>query len=301
MKRRQFMQTTTLTFGAGLSAPLISRAEETETEVDAKAAAKPLVKLGLLTDVHYADKKTAGSRHYRESLGKVKEAAALFKEKQPAAIVCLGDIVDAAPTVEEEAAYLQTITAAMDESGIPRHHVLGNHCVSTLTKGEFFEHAKTESKTGHFSFDLGGVHFVVLDACYNKKMEPYGRDNFVWTDTNIPPEQQSWLAEDLDKTDKQAVVFTHQRLDLKPEVNYAVKQCVAVREILEKSNRVLAVFQGHSHKNELKELNGIPYCTLAAVVEGSGVENNSYSLLDVMGDGRLVLKGYRKQKDREFG
>jgi predicted phosphodiesterase len=231
----------------------------------------------------------------------VKEAAALFKQEQPTAIVCLGDIVDAAPTVEIEAAYLKTITAAMDESGIPRHHVLGNHCVSTLTKAEFFEHGKTTTKAGHFSFDLGDVHFVILDACYNSKMEPYGRNNFAWTDTNIPPSQQAWLTEDLDKTDKKTVVFAHQRLDLKPEVNYAVKQCVAIRSILEKSKKILAVFQGHSHKNELKTINGIPYCTLAAVVEGSGVENNSYSLLDVMNDGKLVLKGYRKQEDRALG
>ena len=293
------MHTTTLTFGAGLSIPGISRSEESGLED--KTSATSLVSLGLLSDVHYADKPPGGSRHYRESLGKVKEAAALFKEKKPAAIVCLGDIVDAAPTVEVEAGYLKTITAAMDESGIPRHHVLGNHCVSTLTKPEFFEHGRTTAKTGHYSFDLGGVHFVILDACYNSKMEPYGRNNFVWTDTNIPPAQQAWLAEDLDKTDKKTVIFTHQRLDLKPEVNYAVKQCVAIRAILEKSNKILAVFQGHSHKNELHEISGIPYCTLAAVVEGSGVENNSYSLLDVMGDGTLVLKGYRKQKNRNLG
>ena len=231
----------------------------------------------------------------------MKEAAALFRQEKPEAIVCLGDIVDAAPTVEVEAGYLKTITAALDEAAIPRHHVLGNHCVSTLTKAEFFEHGKTSTKAGHYSFDLGGVHFVILDACYNSKMESYGRDNFVWTDTNIPPEQQAWLTQDLHKTDKKTVIFVHQRLDLKPEANYAVKQCVAVRAILEKSKKVVAVFQGHSHHNELVKISGIPYCTLAAVVEGSGAENNSYSLLDVMSDGTLKVKGYRKQKDRVLG
>ena len=294
------MHTTTLTFGAGLSGAAGPISAGAEADEDAGATA-PLVRLGLLTDVHYADKKTAGSRHYRDSLAKVREAAALFKREKPAAIVCLGDIVDAAPSVEEEAAYLRAITAAMDESGIPRHHVLGNHCVSTLTKEEFFEHAKTTTKAGHFSFDLGGVHFVVIDACFNKQMEPYGRDNFVWTDTNVPPGQLEWLADDLAATDKPAVVFTHQRLDLKPEANYAVKQCVEVRKILEESRQVMAVFQGHSHKNELKEIKGIPYCTLAAMVEGAGAENSAYSLLEIMPGGRLVLKGYRKQADRALG
>ncbi len=290
------MQTTTVAFGSGLAVPEISWGEDGGEEESGKATS--LVKLGLLTDVHYADKQPRGSRCYRESLGKVKEAVALFKEKKPKTIVCLGDIVDAAPTVEEEAGYLKTIIAAMDESEIPRHHVLGNHCVSTLTKPEFFEHGKTVSTVGNYSFDLGGVHFVILDACYTNKMEPYGRNNFVWTDTNIPPEQQAWLEEDLEKTDKRAVIFAHQRLDLKPGHSYSVKQCVAVRAILEKSKKVVAVFQGHSHHNVLSTINGIPYCTLAAVVEGSGKENNSYAMLDVMSDGKLRLTGYRKQEDR---
>ena len=60
------------------------------------------------------------------------------------------------------------------------------------------------------------------------------------------------------------------------------------------------VFQGHSHKNELVEVNEIPYCTLAAMVEGEGVESSSYSLLRFLNDGSIKLEGYHRQKDQTF-
>lgn len=70
--------------------------------------------------------------------------------------------------------------------------------------------------------------------------------------------------------------------------------------MLEAHGKVMAVFQGHSHQNDLKLINGIPYCTLAAMVEGTGEENNSYSLLQLSSNGTLTLKGWCRQQSREL-
>mgnify|MGYP000005819653 FL=1 len=288
MNRRHFTLMSSLTLASGSA---LKGAEAEPTEV---------LSLGLLTDVHYADKKTWGSRAYRDSLLKGKEAAEFFNEKKPAAMVCLGDLIDAAPSVETEISYLTAICKVLDVAGIPRHHVLGNHCVATLNKEEFFKNAGSANKEGHYSFDLKGNHFVVLDACYNSRMEPYGRNNFVWHDSNMTPEEIAWLKKDLAETKLPTVVFTHQRLDVDRPNKYAIKQSVEVRKILEDSGRVRVVFQGHSHKNELEEVNGIPYCTLAAMVEGEGIESNSYSLLRFLDDGSIKLEGYRRQKNQSF-
>lgn len=288
MTRRHFTLMSSLTLASGSA---LKGAEAEPTEV---------LSLGLLTDVHYADKKTWGSRAYRDSLLKGKEAAEFFNEKKPAAMVCLGDLIDAAPSVETEISYLTAICKVLDVAGIPRHHVLGNHCVATLNKEEFFKNAGSANKEGHYSFDLKGNHFVVLDACYNSRMEPYGRNNFVWHDSNMTPEEIAWLKKDLAETKLPTVVFTHQRLDVDRPNKYAIKQSVEVRKILEDSGRVRVVFQGHSHKNELEEVNGIPYCTLAAMVEGEGIESNSYSLLRFLDDGSIKLEGYRRQKNQSF-
>src|SRR5262245_33055934 len=60
------------------------------------------VKAGLITDLHYADKPPSGSRHYRESLSKLAEAAGRFGKEKPDFVVELGDLIDAADSVEAE-------------------------------------------------------------------------------------------------------------------------------------------------------------------------------------------------------
>lgn len=288
MNRRHFTLVSSLTLASG---NVLKAAHAKQTEV---------LSLGLLTDIHYADKNTLGTRAYRDSLLKGKDAAEFFKIKKPAAIICLGDLIDAAPSVDTEISYLTAICKVLNIAGIPRHHVLGNHCVATLKKEEFFKYAKSANTEGHYSFDLKGTHFIVLDACYNSKMEPYGRNNFVWHDSNMTPQEIEWLKEDLAETKLPTVIFTHQRLDVDRPNKYAIKQSVEVRKILEESKKVRVVFQGHSHKNELAEVNEIPYCTLAAMVEGEGVESNSYSLLRFLSDGSIKLEGYHRQKDQTF-
>ena len=151
--------------------------------------------------------------------------------------------------------------------------MLGNHCVHTLTKQEFLD--GVEQKKSYYSFDVGDFHFVVLDSCFRSDGEPYGRKNFEWTDPNIPAAEVEWLSADLKSTAKTTVVFAHQRLDVSN--HYGVKNSAEVRNVLEASGNVLAVFQGHSHKNDPNEIGGIHYCTLVAMVEGSGAENNGYS------------------------
>jgi predicted phosphodiesterase len=262
----------------------------------ASDAPKKGVRVGLITDLHYADKPAAGTRYYREALDKLAEAAAQFKKDEPAFVVELGDLIDAADTVETELKYLKRIEKEFAALAKDRHCVLGNHCVDTLTKKEFLD--GVGQKESHYSFDRGGVHFVILDACFRSDGKPYERKNSKWTDSNIPAGQLDWLKDDLKGTDKPVVVLAHQRLDVTD--SYGVKNAADVRKLLEASKKVLAVFQGHSHKNDYKEIGGIHYCTLVAMIEGAGAENNGYSVLEVSADGTLTVTGFRKQKSYDW-
>jgi alkaline phosphatase len=252
---------------------------------------KSVLKIGLVTDLHYADKAAAGSRHYRQTPDKLAEAAEQFRGHAPKFIVELGDFIDAADSVATELGYLKRINQDFRAICGNRHYVLGNHCVHTLTKQEFLD--GVEQKRSFYSFDAGGFHFVVLDSCFRSDGEPYGRRNFEWTDPNIPDEQVAWLKADLQATSKKSVVFAHQRLDVGN--HYGVKNAADVRKVLEKTGNVLAVFQGHSHKNEHREIDDIHYCTLVAMVEGSGAENNGYSVMSLTLDGTIQVTGFRKQ------
>lgn len=254
------------------------------------------LRVGLVTDLHYADKPPAGTRHYRESLAKLAEAAERFGKDGPAFVVELGDLIDAADSVETEQTYLRRVNKEFAAISEARHYVLGNHCVDMLTKAEFLGGVGREKS--YYSFDVGGVHFVVLDACYRGDGTPYGRKNSKWNDANVPAAELDWLKEDLKATGGRVVVFVHQRLDVAND--YGVKNAPAVRQVLEGSGKVLAVFQGHSHRNDYREVAGVHYCTLVAMVEGSGADNSGYSTVDIRPDGTITVAGFRKQKAYEW-
>lgn len=254
-------------------------------------------RLGLITDLHYADKAPAGTRHYRETLGKLEEASETFRKSGASALVELGDLIDAADSVELEKKYLKTVDEKLNAICPNRHYVLGNHCVDTLKKEEFL--GIVGQRRSYYSHDHEGIHLVFLDACFRSDGQPYQRRNFQWTDPNVSEEELDWLREDLKSNQKPTLVFVHQRLDV--DNHYGVRNQEAVRKILEDSGSVLAVFQGHSHKNDLKVIGGIPYCTLVAMVEGSGAANNAYSMLELDPAGTLRLQGFRKQKSHRWG
>jgi len=257
---------------------------------------EPSLRFGLVTDLHYADKSPGGSRNYRESVAKLAEAATEFQKSQIDFVVELGDLIDAAPSVDDELAYLKTINQKFSEIAKDRHYVLGNHCVDTLMKSEFLKAVGQEKS--YYSFDRHGIHFIVLDACYCSDGTPYGRKNSLWNDANVPPEELDWLQNDLKKTSSPTIVFAHQRLDVSN--SYGVKNNAAIRKALEASGRVLAVFQGHNHVNDLKEINGIHYCTLVAMVEGTGAESSGYSIATVGADGTIRVQGFRKHNGYEW-
>ena len=164
---------------------------------------KDTLKIGLVTDLHHADKPSAGTRHYRETIGKLSEAASQFEKDRVAFIVELGDLIDAADSVDTEQQYLRTINREFSAISKERHYVLGNHCVDTLTKAEFLN--GVEQKESYYSFDRGNFHFVVLDACFRSDGEPYGRKNSRWNDANIPAAELEWLKADLKSTSKQTI------------------------------------------------------------------------------------------------
>jgi alkaline phosphatase len=297
LSRRAFVSKGSLyLFAAGASSTF---AHHAMAAADDENKTRRLLRAGLITDLHHADKDPRGTRYYRESLGKLAEAGTHFEKDPPDFVVELGDLIDAADSVETELGYLKSVYKEFAALPGEKHCVLGNHCVDTLTKEEFLGEVGQEKS--FYSFDRAGVHFVILDSCFLKDGTPYQRKNFQWTDANIPGEELEWLQADLGATEaEQVIVFAHQRLDRDDADKHTVNNASAVRGIFEDSGKVNAVFQGHSHSNDHHEIEGIHYITMVAMVEGSGAENSGYSTLDVLKDGTLRMDGHRKQADYEW-
>jgi alkaline phosphatase len=275
-----------------------------------QSSARPVVRFGILTDVHYADKPTTGTRFYRDSLAKMQVAVAALNDRARvdatgmAFGAALGDLVDSAgatvsdESVVQELAYLKTIEAEWAKFGAERHYVLGNHCVDTLTKDEFV--AATAARPAPYSFDVpfrgaeGTLHIVALDACFTAAGAPYGRKNFDWRDTNIPDSQIDWLARDLAATRHPVIVLAHQRLD--GTGDHHVKNAARVRAVIEAASpKILAVLQGHSHQNFVATINGVPYCVLRAMVEAAGPDNNAFATVELFADLSIAVRGNFRQ------
>ncbi len=246
---------------------------------------------GVFTDPHYADREPLGTRHYRDSDAKLGEFVRTMAEAKPAFAICLGDLVDKGRTVAEELAYLKHIDAVYRKLGCPRHYALGNHDLATFTKEEFLK--ATGMPAAHYAFDAPPFRCIVLDACYRKDFVPYGKGNFVWTDSWIPAEQLRWLEGELKKAEGKALVFVHQPLD--GDDVHCVRNAAEVRRILGESGKVAAVFSGHNHKGGYRRLRGIHYVTLRGMVEGPGLESNAYALVTVTPAGSLTIKGFGAQ------
>ncbi len=250
-----------------------------------------MVRFGVLTDLHYADKPDEDGRCFRASLTKLDEIIATFNAQPLDFVVCLGDVIDSNTSLEAELRDLTTVEAKLAQLHAPRHYVLGNHCVERLTKAEFIAH--TAARKPYYAFDVGDVRFVVLDACYRPDGTPHGRHAAKWEEAFIPEPQRAWLADTLASTDRRAVILAHQRLDIASR--YGVSNQEAVRQTLEAAGNVMLVLQAHNHVNDCRTIAGIPYITFTSIVEGSGANHNAYAVVEIGEAGQFSVRGFCRQ------
>jgi predicted phosphodiesterase len=295
--RRAFLKTSAATL-AGLAVTSLSCTQWTTS-----GQGRGIARFGIVTDSHYADADTIGSRYYRHSLEKMTECIELMNEKKVDFLVELGDFKDQNnPPIEQKTiTYLRAIEKVFQKFKGPTYHVLGNHDMDSISKEQFLtnvENTKIEPGKSYYSFDSNGVHFVILDANYKSDGTDYNHGNFNWTDANIPPAELNWLRRDFAAACGPVIIFIHQLLDGTGPVY--VNNASNIRQILEQSGKVTAVFQGHHHEGSYSHIEGIHYYTLKAMVEGPGQENNSYAIVEILPDQSITVTGYRKAVSKQF-
>ncbi len=266
-------------------------------------ASASLIRFGMVTDSHYADADPKGTRYYRQSLKKMKECVKLMNDQKVDFLMELGDFKDMSFPVSKEKTlgYLRDIESIFQKFRGPTYHVLGNHDTDSISKNEFLAAIKNTGiarSSKYYSFSSGKIHFIVLDADYRADGSDYNSGNFDWKDTNVPAFEQAWLKQELKSSTRPIIVFIHQPLD--GTGNLYVKNAAGIRSLLQKHKKVLAVFQGHNHAGDYNRIDGIHYYTLKALVEGSGLENNSYAIVDVKRNGNILVTGYRRAVSKKL-
>jgi 3',5'-cyclic-AMP phosphodiesterase len=169
--------------------------------------------------------------------------------------------------------------------GLKVHHTIGNHDhFGIFTKSGIeagspgFGKQMFQERIGptYYSFDHKGYHFIVLDTIL---LTP----DRSW-EARIDQTQLDWLAADLDKVQAGSPIIVSAHVPLvtafsaypgpaaggsgvtppSAHPQLSVANAYQVLPLLEKHN-VLAVFQGHTHINEVVTFRGIHYVTSGAV------------------------------------
>jgi len=261
------------------------------------------LRFGIVTDLHYADRPPLGTRFYRDTLRRIREAVSVMNQEKPDFLIELGDFKDqdADPVEKNTVAYLRTIESKLRRFQGPTYHVLGNHDMDSLSKEQFLRNVtNTDIPTGssYYSFDMKGFHLIVLDANFVADGGPYDHGNFHWTEANIPEEELEWLRRDLAGCSKPTIVFVHQLLDGVGE--HYIRTAPRVRQVLERSQCVVAVFQGHQHGGQYTRINGIHYVTMRAMVEGGRPEDNRFSIVEATPDLEIRVRGFGREASRNL-
>lgn len=153
----------------------------------------------------------------------------------------------------------------------PAYHVLGNHDCDMCTKKQIYEYYGVDYGS-YYSFDMGGIHFVVLDGNYMKvdgAYIAYERSNYFEQNAKTPgvlpyisQEQLDWLEKDLAKTPYPTVLFSHQRLGGPG----AIKNSPSLRKILRNApNKVILSANGHMHRDIVCNIEDVWYLDINSV------------------------------------
>jgi 3',5'-cyclic-AMP phosphodiesterase len=220
-------------------------------------------------------------------------------ELRPDLVINLGDVLEDESAEQDRIRYARFVSL-LRETGKPVLHVAGNHDTINLAPEELCE-LWGDFPSVTYSRDIAGVHFAVL-----RTIEHPGER------IELPETQIRWLERDLAATSLPSIVLMHHpasemRLEgnrwfeKRPQV-CRVAERRALREVIEKSGKVLAVFNGHVHWNHLDIIGGIPYVTLQSLIENldddaPGRAAAAYAVCD-LDDRRLVVNVYGAEQLR---
>ena len=233
-----------------------------------------VVRFGLITDVHAHDTDSPlegkWMTHTEERLAAFTSAMNAW---QADFVVELGDflngwiVLGADPgdpaRIPDVLAWADSLYAGFDG---PRYHVIGNHDVYNLDKEQYRTILGIDRT--FYSFDVGTVHFVVLDVQYAEDGSDLAH-TYTGVAGFVPGPELDWLRADLAASGRPTIVFVHQMLDAYVEEwgRALVANQPEIQAILASDGDVIAVFQGHDHDNRHSVSGGIHYITFEALVD----------------------------------
>ncbi len=268
-----------------------------------------MLSIGLIADPQYADVDPAGTRFYRQSIGKLAEAVNHFNRLEIAFCVNLGDLIDREWRSYD--AILETLAASRHRF----HHVLGNHDFEVSSDLKARVPARLGLTRRFYAVERAGWCFAMLDttdvslyaqpestpdhaeaAAALKRLADSGAANAQTWNSAISGRQLQWLetaSKAAAKEGRRVIVFAHHPVH--PDGAHNLWNVPEVLGVLDRNRNIVAWFNGHNHAGAFAVRNGVPFVTLDGMVETR--DANAYAVLNLYAK-HFELVGHGRQSDR---
>ena len=272
------------------------------------------INFGIIADVQYAPKPSAGKRNYAQSIHLLDTCIEDFNTRSLDFVIQLGDIIDGS---DDSSADLKIITSIYNRSIADTYHVLGNHDFAGIDRTLVMKILGMENP--YYDFDIGCWKFIVLDCMdlavsggWDKNSENYllgqkmldhlvsrNADNAYAWNGGISQTQLNWLDNVLktaDKNKQKAIIFGHPPL-LPAGEPHTLSNAEKVIQVFEKYDCVQLYLCGHRHSGGFSEQNDIRYVTITAMVEAD--EDNAYAVIS-LNQPKIEISGVGTVENRTF-
>lgn len=273
-------------------------------------SSKPILRIGIMADMQYADKRDHGSRFYQNSLMKVDTAVEFFNRNKVDFSMILGDLVDEGPKD------LPVLLKHLSPLKKTKYCLLGNHDYVNVSNPDLL-HSTFGMPAKYYAFTKGKWRFVFLNTnalseyattansaersewkLLVDSLQANGRKNTQPWNGGVDHKQLLWLQNELaqaQKNKEHVIVLTHH--PLLPENGYETLNNRQVLAILYKFPEVKLVLSGHNHKGNFVQENNIPFVTMEGMIETPS--SNAYGLLELYPK-EIKIKGHGRLTSRVF-
>jgi len=298
MKRRQFIK---ITLPLALTGNL-----------QAKPEGQPNLSFGVIADPQYADQPVRGSRHYRQSVTKLKESINALNKQSLDFVVTLGDVID------KDFASFDTMMPIYRKLKAPHRLVLGNHDFAVADDDKPKVMHAMGMKQAYYSEVHGTWRLIYLDGTdlstfrypkedaktvAAKKMLQGLKQKKVkqarpWNGA-IGKTQMLWIKKELDaakSAGQKVIVFNH--YPACPEGDgHNLWNAEELVKLLSKYSNVAAYMNGHNHKGNYAEHKGCHYVNFKGMVETK--DTSAYAVVRCYPD-RIEIDGFDSEPDRKL-
>ena len=284
----------------------ISSPSNKSEQVIAVKDQEPLFSFGMIADVQYACSEPAGTRFYRSSLYKLREAVTELRKDSVDFVITLGDMID------RDIKSYEPLINIMDSSGLRFYHVTGNHDYSVDPEKKRDLPIAYYTRSGYYSLIHKSFRFIFLNgndiSTYSSTsnrtinqanrllgdLKKRGEPNAMEWNGGISDRQLKWFDNQMSKAASAGEkVFILCHFPVWPENAHNLLNYKDVLAVLQKYHNAVAWFNGHNHAGNYGNINRTHFVTFKGMVETENL--NSFARVDVYSN-KIRIAGYGREK-----